>query len=124
MQNKLKVAGYIMGDKHMEGKLLNLKFGEVRYYPQDNPNILRNATREISSKVLARIFSALFPDYTVDIDDKDNLVNNIYHEDDTISYIINKAYICIKEATPECDGTIAYLHNGHVLIYKEKFRDL
>jgi hypothetical protein len=32
-----------------------------------------------------------------------------------------KAYICIKKATSKCDGTIVYLHNGYVLIYKEKF---
>lgn len=123
MDNKLKVIGHFRGDKHMEGKLPNLKLGEVRYYPQDNPNIMRNTVREISSQTLIRIFRNLFPNYIVDIDEQDNRVNHIRYEDDTISYIINKAYICIKEATPECDGTIVYLHNGYVLIYKEKCRD-
>jgi uncharacterized protein YlzI (FlbEa/FlbD family) len=36
-------------------------------------------------------------------------------------YIINKAYICIKEATPEHDGTVINLHNGYVLVFKEKY---
>lgn len=120
MDNKLKIIGHFMGDKHMKGKLPNLKLGEVRYYPQDNPNIVRNTVREISSQTLIRIFRNLFPNYIVDIDEQDNRVNHIRHEDDAISYIINKAYICIKETTPEDDGTIVYLHNGYVLIYKEK----
>lgn len=110
-----------MGDKHMEGNIQNLKLGEVRYYPQDNPNILRNTVREISPKTLIRIFDTLFPDYIVDVDEESNLVNHIRYENETISYIINKAYICVKESTPEFDGTIVYLHNGYVLIYQENF---
>ncbi|MFZ2890434.1 hypothetical protein [Sulfuricurvum sp.] len=122
MKNKLKVIGHFNGDKHKGGKLPNLKLGEVRYYPQDNPNIMRNTVREISSRTLVRIFRDLFPEHIVDIDEQDNRVNNIRCEceDDVVSYIINKAYICIKEATQECDGTIAYLHDGYVLIYKER----
>jgi hypothetical protein len=122
MKNKLKVIGHFMGDKPMEGNVLNLKLGEVRYYPQDNPNILRDTVREISPKTLIRILSALFYGCIVDIDEENNLVNHIRYGDKTTNYIINKAYICIKEATPECNGTIVYLHNGYVLIYKEKFR--
>lgn len=121
MSNKLKVIGHFMGDRHMEGKLSNLKFGEVRYYPQDNPNILRDTVREISAKTLIRIITTLFPNYFVDVDEENNLVNHIRYENETISYVINKAYICIKEATPELNGTIVYLHNGYVLIYKEKY---
>jgi hypothetical protein len=124
MDNKLKVIGHFMGDKHMEGKLSNLKFGEVRYYPQDNPNIIRNTVREISSATLIRISRKLFPKYIIEIDEKDKLVNHIRYEDNAISYIINKAYMCIKEATPECDGTIVYLHNGYVLVYKEKYKQI
>jgi hypothetical protein len=122
MDNKLKVTGHFNGDKHMQGNIPNLKFGEVRYYPQDNPNIIRNTVREISSATLIRIFRKLFPKYSIEIDKKDKLVNHIRYEDDVICYVINKAYICIKEATPECDGTIVYLHNGYVLVYKEKYR--
>lgn len=122
MKNKLKVIGHFMGDKPMEGNVLNLKLGEVRYYPQDNPNILRDTVREISPKTLIRILSTLFYGCIVDVDEENNLVNHIRYGDKTMNYIINKAYICIKEATPECDGTIAYLHNGYVLIYKEQFK--
>jgi hypothetical protein len=119
MKNKLKVIGHFNGDKHMEGNIKNLKLGEVRYYPQDNPNILRNTVREISPKTLIRIFNTLFPDYIVDVNEESNLINHIRYENETISYIINKAYICIKEATPDLNGTVVYLHNGYVLIYKE-----
>lgn len=122
MKNKLKVIGHFMGDKPMEGNVLNLKLGEVRYYPQDNPNILRGTVREISPKTLIRILSTLFYGCIVDVDEENNLVNHIRFGDKTINYIINKAYICIKEATPEYNGTIVYLHNGYVLIYKEQFK--
>lgn len=106
----------------MEGNIQNLKLGEVRHYPQDNPNILRDTVREISAKTLIRIFDTLFPDYIVDVDEESNLVNHIRYENEIISYIINKAYICIKEATSELNGTVVYLHNGYVLIYKERYR--
>lgn len=122
MKNQLNVIGHFMGDKHMKGKLSNLKLGDVRYYPQDNPNILRDTVREISPKALVRIFSCIYPDYIVDVDEKDELVNHIRKEGKTISYIINKAYVCIKEATSEQYGTIVYFHNGYVLIYKEKYK--
>lgn len=121
MKNKLKVIGYFMGDKPMEGNVLNLKLGEVRYYPQDNSNILRGTVREISPKTLIRILSTLFYGCIVDVDEESNLVNHIRYGDKTTNYIINKAYICIKEATPDTPGTIVYLHNGYVLIYKEHY---
>ena len=111
-----------MGDKPMEGNVLNLKLGEVRYYPQDNPNVLRDTVREISPKTLIRILSTLFCGCIVDVDEENNLVNHIRYGDKTTNYIINKAYICVKEAIPECNGTIVYLHNGYVLIYREKYQ--
>lgn len=70
----------------MKGDIPNLQLGEVRYYPQDNPNILRDTTKEILPKTLNRIFKTLFPDYIVDVDEESNLVNNIHHKSDTISY--------------------------------------
>lgn len=111
-----------MGDKHIEGELSNLILGEVRYCPLENPNILRDTVREISPKTLISIFDTLFPDYIVDVDEENNLINHIRYEDEKISYIINKAYICIKEAAPDSTGTIVYLHNGYALIYKERFK--
>lgn len=66
-----------MGDKHMEGKLSNLKLVEVRYYPQDNPNILRDTVREISPRTLIRILSTLFYSRIVDVNEENNLVNHI-----------------------------------------------
>jgi len=121
MKNKLKVAGHFMGDKHMEGKFLNLRLGEVRYYPQDNPNILTDNVREISVNTLKRVFCSLFEDYIIEIDSADNLIEHIKYELTTSKYITNKAYICVKEASPEKPGTVFYLHNGYVLLYKEKF---
>lgn len=124
MSNKLKVLGDFNGNKHMEENIFNLKLGEVRYYPQDNPNILMDSVREISPRTLIRIFDTLFHDYIVDVDKENNLVNHIRYENEAIRYVINKAYICIKEAKPDHNGTVVYLHNGYVLIYKERYEKI
>jgi hypothetical protein len=68
-----------------------------------------------------------FPDYHVDSDDevdgkKDvwgvgNIINDFYRP-----LVINKGYVCIKEASITEDGTILHLHDGKILAYKEKYR--
>jgi ribosomal protein L36 len=48
--------------------------------------------------------------YEVEINESDpSLIDHIVKRDSR-QYIINKAYICIKEATPENDGTVINLH--------------
>lgn len=118
---ELKAIGSANGDKHLDGRIPNMKIGEMRFYPQDNPNLYREKSRELTPKTLARILHSLFPGYEVETNEMDgSLVDNIVKRD-TGQYVLNKAYICIKEATPESPGTIINLHNGYVLVFKERF---
>jgi len=121
-------VGGTMGDKYLEGKIPNMRYGEYRYYPQDNLNIIDSEVREISKKVFQRILTCCFPDYMIDPDPDDgDLVGSVgklelsssgkayYHP-----LVINKGYICFKESTPEETGTLLYIHNGYILAYKER----
>lgn len=120
MSYKINQIGHQNGDKWMNGIIPNMKIGELRYYPQDNPNLYRNKSKELSPKTLTRIFKTLFPDYEVEINESDrSLIDHIVQRR-TSQYIINKAYICIKETTPTNDGTVINLHNGYILVFKEK----
>ena len=129
----LKQAGVTSGDKYLNGDIPNMKLGEYRYYPQDNPNLAILSRSKITRKAFIRILKKYFPEYIVNPDineDRDieakyfigsvgtaiELKNNqsIYEP-----IIINKGYICFKEATPKEDGTILYLHNGVVMAFKE-----
>jgi hypothetical protein len=112
MNYEIKQVGYVNGDKYLKGTVANMKVGELRYYPQDNSNLYRKKSRELSPKTVTRIFKSMFPDYEVEVSESDTFL---------IDHIINKAYICIKEATPEHDGTVINLHNGYVLVFKEKY---
>lgn len=38
MAYEIKQIGHINGDKWMNGVIPNMKVGEIRFYPQDNPN--------------------------------------------------------------------------------------
>ena len=121
MNYEIKQVGYVNGDKHLKGDIPNMKIGEMRYYPQDNPNLYRTHSRELSPKTVTRIFKSMFPDYEVKENECDtSLIDHIVKRGSS-QYIINKAYICIKEATPEHDGTVINLHNGYVLVFKEKY---
>lgn len=117
----IKQIGYVDGDKILKGVIPNMKVGELRYYPQDNPNLYRTQSRELSPKMVARIFKSMFPDYEVEINESDTSLLDHIVQRESRQYIINKAYICIKEATPEHDGTLINLHNGYVLVFKEKY---
>lgn len=118
---EIKQIGHNNGDKYLKGSIPNMRIGELRYYPQDNPNLYRTQSRELAPVTVARIFRYLFPDYEVEINERDSrLVDHIVKREPS-HYIINKAYICIKEATPENDGTVMNFHNGYILVFKEKY---
>lgn len=124
MRYEIKQIGYVNGDKGLNGLVPNMKIGEMRFYPQDNSNLYRTQSRELSPKTIARIFKSMFPDYEVEANECDaSLVDHIVKRGSN-QYIINKAYICIKEATPENDGTVINLHNGYILVFKEKYLSL
>lgn len=121
MNYEIKQIGYINGDKHLGGVVPNLKVGELRYYPQDNPNLYQTQSRELSPKTVARILKSMFPDYDVELNRSD--VGQVDHitKRETSQNIANKAYICIKEADAEHDGTVINLHNGYILVFKERY---
>ena len=121
MAYEIKQIGHINGDKWMNGVIPNMKVGEIRFYPQDNPNLYRTQSRELSPKTVTRIFKSMFPDYEVEVNESDISLIDYIVKRESRHYIINKAYICIKEATPEHDGTVINLHNGYVLVFKEKY---
>ena len=121
MNYEIKQGGYVNGDKYWKGTVANMKVGELRYYPQDNSNLYRKKSRELSPKTVTRIFKSMFPDYEVEVSESDTFLIDHIVKRESRHYIINKAYICIKEATPEHDGTVINLHNGYVLVFKEKY---
>ena len=122
-------AGGTMGDKSFSGCLSNMKHGEYRYYPQDNHNIRQDNMREISKKVFQRILKHSFPEYVVDPDPDDGEFvgsvgkNELLPSGDFMydPHVINKGYIWFKECTLQQEGTLVYLHDGSVLVYKEKY---
>ena len=122
-------AGGTMGDKSFKGCLPNMKRGEYRYYPQDNHNINQNEMREISKKVFQRILKYNFPEYLVDPDPDDGEIVGSIGKNEILSsgelyyvpLVINKGYICFRESTLEKEGLIMYLHNGCILVYREKY---
>ena len=121
MNYEIKQIGYVNGDKHLKSSVANMKVGELRYYPQDNPNLYRTQSRELSPKTVTRIFKSMFPDYEIELNESDPSTIDHIVKRESRHYIINKAYICIKEATQEHDGTVINLHNGYVLVFKEKY---
>lgn len=124
--NTLKQIGHTNGDKGID-TILNLKLGEFRYYTQDNPNIDRMSVRRISPKVFIRVMTCLFPQYNIEFEDEIDEKINVWgvgtiDKDIYRPLLINKGYVCIKEASVSEDGTIFHLHDGAVLAYKEKYR--
>ena len=111
-----------LGDKYLDGNIPNLKIGELRYYPQDNSNLFREKSREISPKTLMRIFRCMFPDYDIELYEPDNSQIDHIVKRGTSDYILNKGYVCIKEATPMSPGTILNFHNGFTLVFYERYQ--
>ncbi|HQS67532.1 MAG TPA: hypothetical protein PLM93_10160 [Sulfuricurvum sp.] len=125
---ELKCAGGEYGDKWAK-KLPNLKLGEFRYYPQDNKNIID--LRLVSSKVALRILNYHFPNYQLDTEEYKNyfgksllyiwtigVIENKHYR----PIIINKGYVCIREATYKKRGVVINFHDGRVYVCKEIFR--
>lgn len=123
MKYEIKQIGPDNGDKHLHGIVPNMNIGDLRYYPQDNPNLYRTQSRELSPKTVTRIFKSMFPDYEIEVNESDTSLIDSIVKRDPHQYILNKAYICIKEATPEHDGTVINLHNGYILVFKERYID-
>jgi len=131
----LKQTGVIIGDKHLNGNVPNLKLGDCRYYPQDNPNLRMISRNKITRKAFIRILKKCFPMHIVDpnLDNSRGIEAKYYigsmgvvHKlkDGDLMYeptVLNKGYVCFKEASPKEDGTILYLHNGVAMAYKEQY---
>lgn len=97
MGHEIKQTGYVNGDKWMKGIIPNMKIGEIRYYPQDNPNLYRTMPRELSPKTLTRIFNSLFPEYEVEIDENDSTLIDHIVKRGTSQYIINRPIFVLKK---------------------------
>jgi hypothetical protein len=124
--NTIRQVGHTNGDKGIKS-IPNLKFGEFRYYTQDNANIDRMSVRQISPKVFIRIMTCLFPKYHIEFDDEIDGKKNIWSVGNTdqgfyCPLLINKGYVCIKEASSTEEGTVFCLHDGVVLAYKETYK--
>lgn len=124
--NTLKQVGHTNGDKGID-TIPNLKLGEFRYYTQDNPNIDRMSVRQISPKAFIKVMTYLFPQYHIEFEDEIEGKQSVWSvgtidKDIYRPLLINKGYVCIKEASTTADGTIFNLHDGVVLVYKEKYR--
>lgn len=136
---KLKQIGMDNGDRHLNGNIPNLKLGEYRYYPNDNPNVtpLKNSngsTMKLSRKEFETILKEQFPDYDIspleriisdnDITYKIGSIGKFISNENTETYfypiVINKGYVCFREATKDKDGLLYLVHNGEVKVYKEK----
>ena len=57
MTYHIKQVDHDNGDKSLKGVIPNMKVGDLRFYPQDNPNLYRRESRELSSKTTAVNFS-------------------------------------------------------------------
>lgn len=123
---ELKRVGGEYGDKG-NNQIQNLKLGEFRYYVQDNKNIIDG--RILSKKLALKLMTCLFRGYHIDTSIE--MVNgreilNIYgigqiQNGQYLPIIINKGYVCIKEASLQSKGTILCIQDGFVIAYKESF---
>lgn len=135
----LKQVGLTNGDKHLYGKVPNMKCGEYRYYPQDNPNLQFAEEKYITRDNFIILLKKYFPEYItipeeelggVSAEDKEYYIGSIGLMRETKRgyfyepVVINKGYICFEEATKTKSGTVYYIHNGVILIYDELYRDL
>lgn len=124
---ELKRVGGEYGDKG-NNQIPNLKLGEFRYYVQDNKNILDG--RILSKKLALKLMACLFQGYHIDTsiekiaNDREILnINGVgqIQNGRYLPIVINKGYICIKEASLQSKGTILCIQDGFVLAYKESF---
>lgn len=116
----------------------NLKLGQHSSYPNYNQNLERLPRNFISRRAFIRILKKYFPEYVVDpnLDYVGGDVELKYYiggiglihtlKNNEIFYepiVVNKGYVCFKEATPEESGTVLYLHDGVVLVFKERYQE-
>lgn len=132
----LKQVGSDNGDKCFQGNIPNLKLGEYRYYPQDNPNLKFAHEKYITREDFIILLNKYFPTYVVsplempsDADENYwigsiGVIEEIHGEEYYDPVVINKGYICFKKATKNKSGTVYYVHNGIVLVYEEKYKEL
>jgi len=138
---KLNQIGMDNGDRHLNGNIPNLKLGEYRYYPNDNPNVTPikdyngNSVR-LSREEFKTVLRAQFPEYDISPLERVSSDNDITYKIGSIGkfssnengetyfypIVINKGYICFREATKDEDGLTYLVHNGEIKVYKEKFK--
>jgi len=131
----LKQVGLTYGDKHLLGKIPNMKFGEYRYYPRDNPNLQRFKGSFLRRSILIKLLNKHFPKYVLDPNLDSCFVEsykkyyagsigtliNIKGDDLYMAVVKNKGYICFKEASPTKMGTVIYIHGDVAYIFKELY---
>lgn len=131
----LKQVGTDNGDKHFQGNIPNMKQGEYRYYPQDNPNLKFADEKYITRENFITLLNKYFPKYIVSPQDMQydadeeywvgsiGIMQEMNGEKCYEPIVINKGYICFEEATKNKPGTIYYIHNGVILVYEEEYKD-
>ena len=132
----LKQVGADNGDKYFQGNIPNMRQGEYRYYPQDNPNLKFADEKHIKRENFIILLNKYFPKYIVspldmpcDVDEKYwigsiGIIKEIHGEKFYDPIVINKGYICFEEATKNKSGTVYYIHNGVILVYEEEYKEL
>ena len=132
----LKQVGADNGDKYFQGNISNMRQGEYGYYPQYNPNLKFAHEKYIQRKDFITLLNKYFPKYIVSpLDmpydaDKEywigsiGIIKEVHGEKIYAPIVINKGYICFKEATKNQSGTVYYIHNGVILVYKEEYKEL
>lgn len=129
----LKQIGTDMGDKHFHGIIPNMKQGEYRYYPQDNPNLKFALDKKVKRKDFIILLKEYFPKYIINpegYEEEDEgywigsvgITNEIHGEKHYDPVVINKGYICFQEATKLKSGTVYYIHSRFVLKYEEIYK--
>lgn len=133
----LKQVGSDNGDKGFHGNVHNLKLGEYRYYPQDNPNLKFAEIKHITRADFIIKLKQLFPNYIASPFDRCSSpdIDKTYYigsvgvmkiidgEEMYNPVVINKGYICFEEATKTKNGTVYYIHNDIGFVYEEAYKD-
>ena len=123
MKNKLKIINTFTDEK------TNLQFGEYRYHIQNNENMV-NGKKFKDSRDFKILFEINFPSYEVVMKkiNPNNIPNHFFyelekiiHKDDNKECILNKAYVCIREATKDINGLGLFLLDSEAFVYEELF---
>ena len=104
----------------MENK--NLIFGEIGYYAKDNKRLYYPENSEITPEEYIERLSKAFPQFSVLVSnypDGRKFVETVNQNGKPV--IINKGYICIKEASSDEDGEVLYIHDFKTFLLKERY---